>query len=137
VFVDDVPARAAKEAATGSVSNGQRFVRLTMARLSADRKTRTSTVAEAIAQALRAAAPDEIDVAALDPSRPLGDQLAFDSIDFLNFVFGLERRFGISVPDDIYPRLVTLEGCNAWLATAGTHPEAHPEEQAHAGEGGG
>ena len=70
-----------------------------------------------IFEALLAVAP-EADPAALDPERPFRDQIDLDSVDFLNFVLGLEKRLNISVPDLEYPQLSTLSGCRAFLARA-------------------
>jgi acyl carrier protein len=68
-----------------------------------------------IFDALTAVAP-EAEPAALDPERPFRDQIEIDSVDFLNFVLGLEKRLKISVPDLEYPQLSTLAGCRAYLA---------------------
>ncbi|WP_431858024.1 acyl carrier protein [Azospirillum sp.] len=70
-----------------------------------------------IFEALLAVAP-EADPAALAPERPFRDQIDIDSVDFLNFVLGLEKRLNISVPDLEYPQLSTLSGCRAFLARA-------------------
>jgi len=70
-----------------------------------------------IFEALLAVAP-EADPAELDPDRPFRDQIEIDSVDFLNFVLGLEKRLNISVPDLEYPQLSTLAGCRAFLARA-------------------
>jgi len=71
----------------------------------------------AIFAALKAVAP-EADPAGLDPEQPFRDQIEIDSVDFLNFVLGLEKRLGISVPDLDYPQLSSLAGCRAYLAKA-------------------
>lgn len=68
-----------------------------------------------IFEALEAVAP-EADPAALDPEQPFRDQIEMDSVDFLNFVLGLEKRLDISVPDLDYPQLSSLAGCRAYLA---------------------
>ena len=68
-----------------------------------------------IFDALKAVAPDA-EPAELDPDRPFGDQIEIDSVDFLNFVLGLEKRLKISVPDLEYPQLSTQSGCRAVLA---------------------
>ena len=68
-----------------------------------------------IFDSLVAVAP-EVEPAGLDPERPFRDQIEIDSVDFLNFVLGLEKRLKISVPDLEYPQLSTLAGCRAYLA---------------------
>lgn len=51
----------------------------------------------------------------LDPAVPFRDQFEFDSIDFVNFVFGLERTFALVVNEVDCPLLSTLDGCVAYL----------------------
>jgi acyl carrier protein len=60
----------------------------------------------------------EADLAALDPDRNFRDQIEIDSVDYLNFVLGLEHRLGIRIPELHYPRLSSLNGCLAYLAEA-------------------
>jgi len=57
----------------------------------------------------------EADLAALNPDVSFRDQLDIDSIDFLNFVVALHKRFQIDVPESDYPELVTIEGCVQYL----------------------
>lgn len=66
--------------------------------------------------ALRQVAP-EADLSALDPARNFRDQVEIDSVDYLNFVLALEQRLGIRIPDLHYPRLSSLDGCVAYLAS--------------------
>jgi acyl carrier protein len=63
---------------------------------------------------LRAVAP-EIDSEQVDPRRSFHDQLGIDSIDFLNFIVGLEERFAIRIAEPDYLQLSTLQGCLAYL----------------------
>jgi acyl carrier protein len=58
----------------------------------------------------------EADAALLRSEVPLRDQLDLDSMDFLNFVIGLDRSLGIAVPESEYGRLATLDGCVELLA---------------------
>jgi acyl carrier protein len=58
----------------------------------------------------------ELDPAELAPDANLRDQLDVDSMDFLNFVIGLHKAFGVEVPETDYRRLLTLEDCVAYLA---------------------
>jgi acyl carrier protein len=65
----------------------------------------------------------EMGPAGLDPVVPLRHQLDIDSMDFLNFVLGLHKELGVSVPEKDYPKLLTLNGCVDYLAAAVTpHP---------------
>jgi acyl carrier protein len=66
--------------------------------------------------ALRQVAP-EADLSALDPARNFRDQVEIDSVDYLNFVLALEQRLGIRIPELHYPRMSSLDGCVAYLAS--------------------
>lgn len=59
-------------------------------------------------------APDE-DFADLNDERPFREQMDLDSMDFLDIVMELRKRFRIHVPDDQYENLATLSGAVAWL----------------------
>ena len=53
---------------------------------------------------LKAIAP-EADTDRLDPKHSFRDQFDLDSVDYLNFVLGLEAAFGIRIPDsEVVPR---------------------------------
>jgi acyl carrier protein len=58
----------------------------------------------------------ELDPAELAPDANLRDQLDVDSMDFLNFVIGLHKAFGVEVPEADYRKLFTLDGCVNYLA---------------------
>jgi len=58
----------------------------------------------------------EADLALLRPDTPIRDQLDIDSMDFLNFVIGLDRSLGVAVPESEYDHLATLQGCVDYLA---------------------
>ncbi len=45
----------------------------------------------------------------------LRDQLDLDSMDFLDIVMELRKRFKIEVPKEEYPQLATLDSCVAYL----------------------
>jgi acyl carrier protein len=68
-----------------------------------------------VLESLTEVAP-EVEPQALDPARAFRDQVEIDSLDFLNFVLGLERRLGVRIPESDYPRLASLEGCLAYVA---------------------
>jgi acyl carrier protein len=76
----------------------------------------TDQTRAAILDALSNVAP-ELDPASLDPRQDLRNQLDLDSMDFLNFVVGLHKAFGIDIPEADYRKLATLEGCVAYVAT--------------------
>ena len=64
---------------------------------------------------LLAVAP-EIDPSTIVGNERLRDQVDIDSVDFLNWMVGLERALGVEVPESAYGELVTLDGCVDYLA---------------------
>ena len=52
-------------------------------------------------------APD-LDPAAIGETDRFQDDLGLDSMDFLNLVSALHKRFGLPIPEADYSRLVTL-----------------------------
>lgn len=51
----------------------------------------------------------------LDPDARLRDQLDLDSMDFLDIVMELRKRYKVEVPENDYPELATLTGCMNYL----------------------
>ncbi|HSR22061.1 MAG TPA: hypothetical protein VLW53_00810 [Candidatus Eisenbacteria bacterium] len=41
-----------------------------------------------------------------------------DSLDVLRFATGLAEATGVEIPERDYPRIVTIDGCTAYLAAA-------------------
>jgi acyl carrier protein len=58
----------------------------------------------------------EVDVDALEADVDLQEQLDIDSMDFLNFVIGVNEATGIDIPERDYPQLTTLDGCVEYLS---------------------
>ena len=58
---------------------------------------------------------DEADFDNLDPSEALRDQLDLDSMDFLDIVMELRKRYQIQIPEADYPQLATLDSCVNYL----------------------
>jgi len=58
--------------------------------------------------------PDE-DLTNLKGDIPIREQVELDSMDFLDIIMELRKRYGIEVPEDDYPRLATLDGSVAYL----------------------
>ena len=58
---------------------------------------------------------DEADLANLKPDLALRDQLDLDSMDFLDIVMELRKRYKLQIPEDDYPQLATLESCITYL----------------------
>lgn len=59
-------------------------------------------------------APD-IDAASVGPNDHLQDDLEIDSMDFLNLVAALHKRFGVDIPEADYPKIATLALAVAYL----------------------
>ena len=59
-------------------------------------------------------APDA-DLSHVENHLRLRDQLDMDSMDFLDIVMELRKRYKIEVPKEEYPRLATLDGCAEYL----------------------
>jgi len=58
---------------------------------------------------------DEADLDNLDSSEALRDQLDLDSMDFLDIVMELRKRYQIQIPEEDYPQLATLDSCVNYL----------------------
>ena len=63
---------------------------------------------------LKTIAP-EIEADELRNDRPLRNQVDLDSMDWLNFLLGLNKRLGVEIPEADYQRLVTLGDVVAYL----------------------
>ncbi len=69
-----------------------------------------ATILEIIAQII----PDE-DLSNLKGDIPLREQVELDSMDFIDIIMELRKRYGIEVPEDDYTQLATLDGSVAYL----------------------
>lgn len=58
---------------------------------------------------------EEADFASLDANAPLRDQLELDSMDFLDIVMELRKRYKLQIPEEEYPQLATLTSCVNYL----------------------
>jgi len=74
-------------------------------------------IRDRVLEVLKQIAP-EADLPGIDPAASFRDQFDIDSIDFLNFVVGLEEAFDVRIDDATYPRFSSLDGCVAYLAEA-------------------
>lgn len=63
---------------------------------------------------LTAVAPD-LDPATIGDNDHMQDDLGLDSMDFLNLVSALHRRFGLPIPEAHYPQLATPAKAVAYL----------------------
>ena len=68
----------------------------------------------AIKDIITTIAPDE-DVTNLATDVKLREQIELDSMDFLDIVMELRKRYGVQVPEEDYKELATLDGCVAYL----------------------
>jgi len=59
-------------------------------------------------------APD-VDLSNVKSDVRLRDQLDMDSMDFLDIVMELRKRYKIEVPKEDYPKLATLDSCVSYL----------------------
>jgi acyl carrier protein len=71
-----------------------------------------STVIEALCQVAPEAEP-----AQLRPNVSFRQQLDIDSMDFLRFIIALHEKTHRELPEKDYPKLTTLDGCVAYLAS--------------------
>ncbi len=58
--------------------------------------------------------PDE-DTSQLDDQKPLREQIELDSMDFLDIVMELRKRYRIQIPEDDYVQLATLNSTVKYL----------------------
>jgi acyl carrier protein len=58
--------------------------------------------------------PDE-DLTNLRGDVPIREQVELDSMDFLDIIMELRKRYGIEVPEDDYMQLATIDSSVAYL----------------------
>ncbi len=61
-------------------------------------------------EVLRGIAPETASVA-IDPARDIREQVDIDSMDYLNFVIGLDEAFGAGIPEREYTKFTSLDAC--------------------------
>lgn len=75
---------------------------------------------------LKAIAP-EVEAGELRSDRPLRNQVDLDSMDWLNFLLGLNKKLGVEIPEADYRKLVTLDDILAYLeAKTAAPPDRSP-----------
>jgi len=67
-----------------------------------------------IVEVIHEIVPDE-DVSNLKNDVRIRDQIEMDSMDFLDIVMELRKRYGVTVPEDDYMQLSTLDSCAEYL----------------------
>ena len=76
----------------------------------------------AIKDIIATIAPDE-ELSQLKHDVRLREQIELDSMDFLDIVMELRKRYGVQVPEEDYKELATLDGCVAYL-----HPKLESKQ---------
>ena len=71
-------------------------------------------IGQTIINIIKDIVPDE-DCSSLDADKRLRDQLELDSMDFLDIVMELRKKYGVEVPEEDYPKLATLNSCIDYL----------------------
>jgi len=69
---------------------------------------------DAIIDILSDIAPDE-DLSDLKEDVPFRDQLELDSMDFLDIVMELRKRYRIQIPEEDYPELASMSSTVKYL----------------------
>ena len=74
------------------------------------------SIREVIVEILSVINPDNVDqLAVIDDEQPFREQLDLDSMDFLDIVLELRKRFRIQVPENDYAQLDTMSSTVAYL----------------------
>tara|TARA_B100000929_G_C15145062_1_gene296095 strand:+ start:86 stop:349 length:264 start_codon:yes stop_codon:yes gene_type:complete len=71
-------------------------------------------VRQAVVSILEDIAPDE-DLSSIKDDVTLREQMDLDSMDFLDIVMELRKRFNIEVPESDYQQLVSMSSCIQYL----------------------
>ena len=73
-----------------------------------------SDIRQVILDILERIAPDE-DLTNLDDEIPFREQMELDSMDFLDIVMELRKRYRVQIPEEDYPQLVTMASTVTYL----------------------
>jgi acyl carrier protein len=71
-------------------------------------------IKDAVLDILAGIAPDE-DLSGLKDDVPFRDQLELDSMDFLDIVMELRKRYRVQIPEEDYPALSSMASTVAYL----------------------
>ena len=71
-------------------------------------------VRQAVVSILEDIAPD-VDLSSIKDDVTLREQMDLDSMDFLDIVMELRKRFNIEVPESDYQQLVSMSSCIQYL----------------------
>ena len=86
----------------------------------------------AIRSAIETVAP-ESDLQAIDPRRPLREQIDLDSLDWINFIAALSERTCFRIPASEHSRLSTIDAIVAYLSQAGAPAAAGADRESARG----
>jgi len=75
---------------------------------------KTAEIREEILDILEDISPDE-DLDGLDDETPFRDQLELDSMDFLDIVMELRKRYRVQIPEEDYGHLASMSTTVAYL----------------------
>jgi acyl carrier protein len=71
-------------------------------------------IREAVIAILSDIAPDE-DLSTLADDKSFREQLEMDSMDFLDIIMELRKRYRIQIPEEEYPQLASMASTVAYL----------------------
>lgn len=71
-------------------------------------------IRDVVLDILEGIAPDE-DLSGLKDEVPFREQLELDSMDFLDIVMELRKRYRVQIPEDDYMQLATMASTVAYL----------------------
>lgn len=71
-------------------------------------------IREVIIEILQDIAPDE-DLSSLDDSVAFREQLELDSMDFLDIVMELRKRYRVQIPEEEYSHLASMDSTVTYL----------------------
>ncbi len=71
-------------------------------------------IRQAVLDIIADLAPDE-DLSTLKDDVRIRDQVSLDSMDFLDIIMELRKRYGVQVPEEDYMKLSTMQGCMDYL----------------------
>lgn len=74
----------------------------------------SAEIQEAVLDILSDIAPDE-DLSKLESAVPFRDQLELDSMDFLDIVMELRKRYRVQIPEQDYPALASMASTVEYL----------------------
>ena len=80
-------------------------------------------IQKAIVDILSDIAPDE-DLSEMKADVPFADQLELDSMDFLDIVMELRKRYRIQIPEEDYTELASMDSTVTISRTADEGPSA-------------